>query len=219
MQFRKRNCAKRATLASQCSFANETAQNVPRKGCDTTSALQFRERNCVLRAFPDWCQPSDEITSPAPEPGQIIFKNRPAHQLTLGAFALAGGWSLLVWGSRIALLTGPESSNPFSWLRIGGSVALGTTFLFLAMLMWRTGSPSGWSLPTALVYLVFSIGVWIPSAVSVLAGEASIAFKAVHVVLAGCSLAVAGFAVWAARQPATYSSTTSTQMASNTSAR
>ncbi len=172
-----------------------------------------------FRAFPDWCRCSEEITSRTPEPGHIIFRNRPAHQLTLGAFALAGGWSLLVWGSRIALLTGPERSNPLSWFRIGGSVVLGITLLFLAILMWRAGSPSGWGLPTAWVYLAFNIGVWIPSAIRVTAGEASIGFKAVHVVLAVCSLSVAGLAVWAARQPTTYSSTTSTQMASNTSAR
>ncbi len=159
------------------------------------------------------------ITSPIHEPGLSIFSNRSPHQLTLGVFAAAGGFTLLVWGSRIGLLTGVERADLASWLRIGGSIGFGLTLLLLAMLMWLTESPSGWSQPAAWGFLVFNLAIWVPSVLRVVPGNDSAAFKGVHVVLAIGSVGLAALTVWATSRPPIYSRTTSTQMASNTSAR
>lgn len=123
------------------------------------------------------------------------------HQLTLSIFWIAGGWTFLVWGGRIGLLTGAERADPASWFRIGGSIAFGVTLVFLGFLMWRTESPSGWSEPASFANLVFNLAVWLPSAGRVLTGEATAAFKAVHVALAVTSVGLATAAVWAAGRP------------------
>lgn len=117
------------------------------------------------------------------------------------------------------MLTGSERADLGSWLRIGGSIGFGLTLLLLAMLMWLTESPSGWSEPAAWGFLVFSVALWLPSALRVVAGDDSAAFKGVHVFLAIGSVGLAALTVWATRRPPIYSRTTSTQMASNTSAR
>lgn len=124
-----------------------------------------------------------------------------------------------MWGSRIGLLTGPERADLANWLRIGGSIGFGLTLIFLAMLMWLTESPSGWGTPAAWSFLVFNIAVWLPSVVRVIGGDASTAFKGVHVLLAIGSVGLAVLTVWAVIRPPVYSRTMSTQMASNTSAR
>jgi hypothetical protein len=49
--------------------------------------------------------------------------------------------------------------------------------------------------------LIFNLAVWLPSAARVVTGDATTAFKAVHVVLAVTSVALATWAVWAAGQP------------------
>ena len=123
------------------------------------------------------------------------------HQQTLSIFWLAGGWTLIVWGGRIGLLTGAERVDPASWFRIGGSIAFGITLVFLGLLMWRTESPSGWSEPASFANLIFNLAVWLPSAAGVVTGDATAAFKAVHVVLAVTSVALATWAVWAAGRP------------------
>ncbi|MDH3193548.1 MAG: hypothetical protein OEY55_03970 [Acidimicrobiia bacterium] len=117
------------------------------------------------------------------------------------------------------MLTGLERADLSSWLRIGGSIGFGLTMLMLAMLMWLAESPSGWSQPAAWAFLVFNLAVWIPSVLRVVPGDASAAFKGVHVVLAFCSVGLAALTVWATSRPPIYKRTTSTQMASNTSAR
>lgn len=117
------------------------------------------------------------------------------------------------------MLTGAERADLSSWLRIGGSIGFGLTMLLLAMLMWLTESPSGWSQPAAWTFLVFNLAVWIPSVLRVISGGDTAAFKGVHVALAIGSVGVAALTVWATSRPPIYSRTTSTQMASNTSAR
>ena len=117
------------------------------------------------------------------------------------------------------MLTGLERADLGSWLRIGGSIGFGLTLLLLAVLMWLTESPSGWSQPAAWAFLVFNMAVWVPSVLRVLPGDDSAAFKGVHIVLAIGSVGLAALTVWATSRPPIYSRTTSTQMASNTSAR
>jgi hypothetical protein len=117
------------------------------------------------------------------------------------------------------LLTGSERADLANWLRIGGSIGFGLTLLLLAMLMWLTESPSGWSEPAAWGFLVSNIAIWVPSVLRVVAGDDSAGFKGVHVVLAIGSVGLAALTVWATSRPPIYSRTTSTQMASNTSAR
>jgi len=131
----------------------------------------------------------------------VLLAKLSPHQLTLSIFWLAGGWTLLVWGGRIGLLTGAERVDPASWFRIGGSIAFGIALVFLGVLMWRTDSPSGWSEPASFANLIFSLAVWLPSAARIVTGEARAGFKAVHVVLAVTSLALATGAVWAAGRP------------------
>lgn len=125
-----------------------------------------------------------------------MLTNLSPYQLTLSVFWLAGGWTLLIWGGRIGLLTGAERSDVASWFRIGGSITFGVTFVLLAILMWRTESPSGWSAPASWAYLAFNVAVWLPSVLRVVPGDASPVFKTVHVVLAVISLAIAVTAVW-----------------------
>lgn len=121
-----------------------------------------------------------------------------SHERTLAIFAAAGIWTLLVWGQRITLLAGAERQDVGSWIRITGSVAFGLILLLLAGLMWGSGSPTQWLAPVSWGFLACTLLVWLPSVISVLPGDGSLAFKAVHMVLAVVSTSVASLSVWVA---------------------
>lgn len=102
-------------------------------------------------------------------------------------------WTLLTWGSRIRLLTDAEQADPGSWLRIGGSLLIGTVVVAV-LLLAPGGGLERWTLT---IFAVWSVVLWARSAVVVLPADHSVAFKTVHALLA------AGFfllAYWAVRR-------------------
>ncbi len=106
-----------------------------------------------------------------------------------GAAAL---WTFIAWGNRIGLLTGDEASEPWTWIRVGGSLAFGVLLALVAIPLWRGASVSAWMATVFVGFGVLMLVVWLRSAVSVLGGDESAGFKVVHVVLATISI---GFGV------------------------
>ena len=49
-------------------------------------------------------------------------------------------WTFIAWGNRISLLTGDESSDPWTWIRVGGSLLFGMALAVIAVVLWR-GKP------------------------------------------------------------------------------
>lgn len=109
----------------------------------------------------------------------------------------AAVWTFIAWGNRIGLLTGDERSEPWTWIRVGGSLLFGAILLVVALMLWRGGEPAGWMRAVFVSFLVLMLAIWTRSAISVLGGDESIGFKVVHVVLALISV---GFGVVLVRQ-------------------
>lgn len=106
--------------------------------------------------------------------------------------AAAALWTFIAWGSRIDFITSEDAQDPWNWLRIGGSLLLGVALVVAAIALWM-GRPLG--RPMAAIFAAFGmlmLVIWLRSAVGVLNGDESVAFKAVHVVLATISI---GFGV------------------------
>ena len=102
-----------------------------------------------------------------------------------GAAAL---WTFIAWGNRIGLLTGDEASEPWTWIRVGGSLVLGVALMVIAIALWRH---TAFSRPMGLTFIAFGIlmlAVWGRSAFSVLTDDESLAFKLVHIALAVISI-------------------------------
>jgi hypothetical protein len=108
---------------------------------------------------------------------------------------LAGGiagWTALTWGGRIGLLTGDEASDPATWARVGGSLALGAVG---AVAAWRAADrPSPWTSTGLAAFAVWNVMIWGSSLVTTWQGDYTPAFKGVHTGLAAGSLALAGAA-------------------------
>jgi hypothetical protein len=102
--------------------------------------------------------------------------------------AAAAVWTFVVWGNRIGLLTGDEASDPWTWIRVGGSLLFGVALVGIAVLLWRGRSVAPWMAGVFVAFGVLMLVVWIRSAVTVLSGDESVAFKVVHVVLALVSI-------------------------------
>lgn len=100
----------------------------------------------------------------------------------------AAVWTFIAWGNRIGLLTGDERNDPWTWIRVGGSLILGVLLTIVAVLLWRGGEPAGWMRVVFAVFLVLMLVIWTRSAISVLSGDESVSFKVVHVVLAVISV-------------------------------
>ncbi|MFP3914646.1 MAG: hypothetical protein ACLFWM_07200 [Actinomycetota bacterium] len=90
-----------------------------------------------------------------------------------------GVWTLLSWGGRIRLLTQSEQDLG-NWLRIGGSLLVGAAAV-VVLAATGGGGLQRWVLT---LFAAWSVGIWLRSLVSVWSGEQSLAFKAVHTVLA-----------------------------------
>ncbi len=111
----------------------------------------------------------------------------------LGAWSGAAAlWTFIAWGNRIGLLTGDEASEPWTWIRVGGSLAFGVALAVVAVLLWRGASTSRSMAAVFVGFGVLMLVVWLRSALSVLTGDESAAFKVVHIVLATISI---GFGV------------------------
>lgn len=106
---------------------------------------------------------------------------------------LAGGiagWTAITWGGRINLLTGDEASDPVTWARVGGSIAVGALG---AVAAWSATSGSRrWPAAGLGTYAVWNLAIWGSSMVTTWQGDYTTAFKLVHTALAGGSLALAG---------------------------
>lgn len=104
-------------------------------------------------------------------------------------------WALVSWGGRIGLLTGPESADLVTWLRIGGSLV--TAAIAAAALIFD----APWIRPATWLYAGTVAAIWSTSLASVWAdGSNSAGFRLVHTVLAAISLSLAVLAIRAAGQ-------------------
>lgn len=97
---------------------------------------------------------------------------------TVLAFAVAA-WTLLSWGGRIRLLTEAEQDLG-NWLRIGGSILVGAMAVGV-LLLAEGGGLERWILA---IFALWSTALWLRSLFSVWTGDQSLAFGAVHTVLA-----------------------------------
>ncbi len=86
-------------------------------------------------------------------------------------------WTLISWGGRIGLLTDADTADLWSWLRIGGSLALGlvTAAAFVSGRVVRG---------TGYVFAVWTGFVWVRSLVTVWTEPNTPAFRLVHTALA-----------------------------------
>jgi len=102
--------------------------------------------------------------------------------------ALIGVWAAVTWGTRINLLTDPESADPTTWLRVGASIvaAVGAVVGLL-----RVGRRSRALVAT---YAAVTAIVWVGSLFSVWTTEHPLGFRLVHTALAAVSLVLAGAA-------------------------
>ena len=111
-------------------------------------------------------------------------------------------WTFIAWGNRISLLTGDEASEPWTWIRVGGSLLFGMALAVIGFVLWWGRPLSPWMARVFVGFAALMLVVWIRSAASVLTGDESVAFMAVHVVLASISI---GFGIvlgrFALRQP------------------
>lgn len=101
---------------------------------------------------------------------------------------LAGGWTLIVWGTRIPLLEADATTS--DWLRIGmgilAALVIGAAALRSSSVPDRV---RGWVNVGFAFVMVF---LWLPSLLSVWTNEHDLGFRLVHTVLAATSM---GFGV------------------------
>lgn len=92
--------------------------------------------------------------------------------------ALVAAWTLLSWGGRIGLLTTAEVDDPWSLLRIGGSLLVG---LATAGLLALAPDRADW---LRWVFVAWTVLLWSRSLVVTWTDPPSMAFGLVHTVLA-----------------------------------
>lgn len=101
--------------------------------------------------------------------------------------ALIAIWAAITWGGRIGLLAGDET------LAAKARIAISLLAAVVAVVGLLMRGPV--RKPAIGFYVVVTLAVWLTSVVSVVSDPASsTAFRAVHVALAGVSIAVAGIA-------------------------
>lgn len=133
--------------------------------------------------------------------------------------AVAGLWTLFVWVTRLRLASADGTTSWLDWARILVSVSFGLILVTLAMRI-RRGTRSQWSAAAMIGFAVWTVVVWVPSLVSVLAGDQTSAFKLVHSFLAIGSLAVGAIIGGLARREALfYPRATSSQAEASTTAK
>lgn len=91
---------------------------------------------------------------------------------------LVAAWTLVSWGGRIGLLTTPEASDPWTLLRIGGSLGIGLATA--GLLAWSPGR-ANW---LRWMFVAWTVVLWGRSLVVTWIDPPSIAFGLVHTVLA-----------------------------------
>jgi hypothetical protein len=101
--------------------------------------------------------------------------------------AAAALWTAGVWGSRIRLMTEDEVADWTNLARIVSSLAFAIALGILAVRVHRTGRSGAPGLLAG--FSILMVIVWIPSLLSVAAGDYAPAFKAVHAGLAVISIA------------------------------
>jgi hypothetical protein len=97
-------------------------------------------------------------------------------------------WTFIAWANRIGLLTGDEASDPWTWIRVGGSLLFGLALAGVAVTLWRGWPFSGWMAGIFVGFGILMLVIWLRSAFSVMGDDESSAFKAVHIVLAAISV-------------------------------
>lgn len=102
--------------------------------------------------------------------------------------AAAALWTFVTWGNRIGLLSGDEAAEPWTWIRVGGSLLFGVALAAVAASLFRGRPYSRWMANALIGFAVLTVVIWIRSSVSTLSGEEGVAFKLVHVVLALISI-------------------------------
>lgn len=131
----------------------------------------------------------------------------------------AAAWTLFVWSSRVGLAAADPSVTWLSWARIALSLTFGVVLVLLAVRS-HTGTRSSWAAGVMVAFAGWMVVVWMPSLVSVLAGEYDAAFKLVHALLAIASLAVGTLVAGVARRETLfYPRATSTQAEASTTTR
>lgn len=103
---------------------------------------------------------------------------------------IAGVWTLMIWGSRVRLLTGDEAARTEVWVRIVASLVLGAAVVGVALIA-RNGGPGRWGLGIVAGFAVWMTYVWGSSAISVFTNDHSTGFRVVHTVLAAGSIGLA----------------------------
>ena len=99
-------------------------------------------------------------------------------------------WSLFVWATRIDNIVADESLDGYA---VVWRVALALSFVVLAVAtglqLWRPAGPSR-RLTAAAILAWWTIGVWTGRGAGIAVGDHDAAFIAVHLVLAGISIAL-----------------------------
>jgi len=100
----------------------------------------------------------------------------------------AAVWTFIAWGNRIGLLTGDEASDPWTWIRVGGSLLFGVVLAVIAVVLWAGKPLVRWMAGVFVGFGILMLVIWLRSAFSVLGDDENVAFKVVHLVLAAISI-------------------------------
>lgn len=95
-------------------------------------------------------------------------------------------WTAVSWGGRIGLLTTTEAGDPWTLVRVVGSLLVG-----VATAAVLAGPPS-WEPPVLGLFVGWTVVVWIRASVLAWADSPSLGFSLVHTVLAVGWFALAG---------------------------
>ncbi len=98
---------------------------------------------------------------------------------------LVATWTLVSWGGRIGLLTGAEAADPWTLVRIGGSLAVG---LATATLLAVAPDRARW---LRWLFVGWTVLLWTRSLVVTWIDPPSVALGVVHTVLAAGWFALA----------------------------
>ena len=99
--------------------------------------------------------------------------------------AALGGWTLLVWLTRLRNLVGGDESA-WWWLPALGFLTGGA----LCLWAWRRGGDA--LVAPVRLFAVAGAAYWVVRSVGILVGDHSVGFVAVHLVLAAVSVALSG---------------------------
>lgn len=105
---------------------------------------------------------------------------------TMGAAAL---WTIVVWGNRVLLIG--EAAGAWAVGRIVVSLVLGISVGAAGWIVFQRQAVTRLATWSMAMFAIGMTIIWVPSLISVSFGNDSPAFKAVHTVLAGGSLAFA----------------------------